>query len=118
MAIGILALLTGKTAEIITMSVFGALTLYIISMISLLSLRKKEPHLPRPFRAPLYPVFPWVALIIASISFIAMTIYNPELAGVYFLLVGACFGLFKFWQRTVKASDAVGGDTERNPNPN
>src|SRR5690606_32574161 len=35
MGIGILALLTGKTGEIITMSVFGALTLYIISMIAL-----------------------------------------------------------------------------------
>src|SRR5688572_12668069 len=44
MVIGIIALLTGKTAEIITISVFGALTLYIISMISLLQLRKKEPN--------------------------------------------------------------------------
>ncbi|MGC4020724.1 MAG: hypothetical protein QM734_01670 [Cyclobacteriaceae bacterium] len=35
MLLGIVALLTGKTAEIITISVFGALTIYIISMISL-----------------------------------------------------------------------------------
>lgn len=42
MAIGIIALLTGKTSEIITISVFGALTLYMVSMIALLHLRKKN----------------------------------------------------------------------------
>ena len=50
MVIGIIALLTGKTSEIITISVFGALTLYIISMISLLQLRKKEAQMVRPFK--------------------------------------------------------------------
>jgi ethanolamine permease len=44
MLIGIVALLTGKTSEIITISVFGALTLYIVSMVALLRLRKKEPQ--------------------------------------------------------------------------
>ena len=52
MAIGITALLTGKTSEIITISIFSALTLYIVSMISFLRLRKNEPQLVRPFKAP------------------------------------------------------------------
>jgi ethanolamine permease len=95
MVIGIIALLTGKTSEIITISVFGALTLYIISMIALLRLRKKEPQLERPFKVPMYPVFPVVALIIASASFVAMTIYNQQLALIYFLLLGICYGAFK-----------------------
>jgi len=72
MAIGIIALLTGKTAEIITISVFGALTLYIVSMIAMLRLRKKEPGLIRPFKVPMYPVFPVTALIIALIAVAAI----------------------------------------------
>jgi ethanolamine permease len=84
MGIGILALLTGKTGEIITIACFGALTLYIVSMVSLLVLRKKEPALERPFRAPMYPAFPVVALVIASVAFVAMTVYNLVLAGIYF----------------------------------
>ena len=103
MGIGIVALLTGRTAEIITMSVFGALTLYIISMISLLRLRKKEPTLKRPFKVPFYPVFPYTALIIAIISFLAMAIYNFKLVGIFCLLVAGCYGIFKLWQR--KKSD-------------
>jgi ethanolamine permease len=34
-------LFTGKTAEIITMACFGALVLYIVSMIAYLQLKKK-----------------------------------------------------------------------------
>lgn len=98
MIIGIIALLTGKTAEIITISVFGALTLYIVSMIALLQLRKKEPQLERPFKAPMYPAFPLVALVIAVISFVAMTIYNLKLALIYFLLIGICYGCFKLFK--------------------
>jgi ethanolamine permease len=99
MVIGIVALLTGKTAEIITISVFGALTLYIISMISQLRLRKKEPQSERPFKVPMYPVFPITALIIAIISFVAMTIFNLELAIVYFVIMGICYGAFKVYKR-------------------
>jgi len=95
MAIGITALLTGKTAEIITISVFGALTLYIVSMIALFQLRKKEPQLERPFKVPFYPFFPVIALIIAVISFVAMTIFNFKLAMTYFLLMGVCYFAFR-----------------------
>jgi ethanolamine permease len=97
MIVGIVALLSGKTAEIITISVFGALTLYIISMMALLQLRKKEPDLERPFKAPMYPVFPVVALIIAIVSLAAMTIYNFRLALIYFLLMGLCFAAFRLF---------------------
>ncbi|MEO5564676.1 MAG: ethanolamine permease [Chitinophagaceae bacterium] len=97
MGIGIIALLTGKTAEIITISVFGALTLYIVSMIVLLRLRKKEPNLERPFKVPAYPYFPLIALVIAIVSFVAMTIYNFKLALVYFLLMGVCYAGFKLF---------------------
>ena len=98
MIIGIIALFTGKTSEIITISVFGALTLYIVSMIALLRLRKTEPQLLRPFKVPMYPVFPVTALIIATISFVAMTIYNLKLALIYFVIMGFCFLLFKLFK--------------------
>lgn len=99
MGIGIIALISGKTSEIITISVFGALTLYILSMISMLRLRRKQPDLHRPFRVPFYPVFPITALIISVISIIAMTIYNFKLALFYILLLVLSYGLFKFLKK-------------------
>ena len=98
MVIGIIALLTGKTAEIITLSVFGALTLYIVSMIAFLRLRKKEPQLERPFKVPFYPYFPVIALVIAVFSFVAMAVYNFKLALIYFLIIGLSFLLFKLFR--------------------
>ena len=95
MIIGIFALSTGKTAELIIMACFGALTLYIIAMISLIHLRTNNFNKSiGPFAVPFYPYSPWIALIIATISLIAMTIANPILALIYFGIVGVCFGLF------------------------
>ena len=96
MIIGIFALLTGKTGDIIILSVFGALVLYIGAMVSLLRLRKTAPEMPRPFKVPFYPWFPLAALVIASISFVAMTVYNPKIAVIFIGIMGGSYGLFKF----------------------
>lgn len=97
MGIGILALLTGKTGEIITIACFGALTLYILSMISFFALRRKEPELKRPFRVPFYPYFPILAFSIATFSLIAMTVYNPMLALIFLAMMGMTFLWFVFF---------------------
>lgn len=94
-AIGIIALFTGKTGEIITIACFGALTLYIVSMISIIKLRQNEPDLERPFKVPLYPTTPIVALVIASVAFVAITVYNPLLAGIYFGILALSYIWFK-----------------------
>ncbi len=99
MAIGIVALFTGKTGEIITIACFGALTLYIVSMVALLVLRKKEPELERPFKVPMYPMFPILALVIALVAFVAMTVYNLWIALIYFGLLGIMFVWFKVFYK-------------------
>ncbi len=97
--IGIIALLTGKTDQIIILSVFGALTLYIIAMISLFVLRNKEPEMNRPFKVPFYPLSPFLALVIATFSIIVMTYYNFKLALIYFGLLLVSFLIFKIVKR-------------------
>lgn len=85
--IGIIALLSGKTGDIITLAVFGALTLYIMSMISLFALRAREPDMDRPFRDSWYPVGPAIALVLAIISLIALSWFNPKQASIYLLIL-------------------------------
>jgi ethanolamine permease len=90
MVLGIIALLSNSTADIIILSAFGALTMYIFSVVSLLVLRKNEPGLHRPFQVPLYPLSPIIALVIASVALLAMVIYNPVLALIFFaILIGS-----------------------------
>ena len=87
MVIGAAILLTGKTAQMITLAAFGALTIYILAMVSLVVLRKSEPGLARPFRTPLYPFTPLIALAIAVFSMGAMAWFNQMLFVLYMLLL-------------------------------
>ena len=95
MMLGIIALLTGKTGDIIIMACFGALTLYIISMITIVVLRKKEPELERPFKTPFYPYTPVIAFIVASIALVAMITLYLNLALIYFAILGLTFLSFR-----------------------
>jgi ethanolamine permease len=82
------------TANIVTMSVFGAITMYILSMLSLFKLRRTEPGMARPFRAPFYPVFPAFALIGAIVCMATMIYYNPLIFGVFAVFLTAGYGFF------------------------
>jgi len=95
MAVGVVTLLVGVTEDIITISVMGALTLYVLSMVSVLALRRKEPGLERPFRVPMYPVFPVVALVIGFVCLVAMITLNIKISGIYFLLLALSYILFR-----------------------
>ncbi len=96
MSIGIIALFTGETGDIITIACFGAIMLYIFAMITVLVLRKKEPGLARPFKVPLYPFFPIIALLIAVISMLAMITLNIKLALIFFGILALAYIWFHF----------------------
>ncbi|TXT38671.1 MAG: ethanolamine permease [Comamonadaceae bacterium] len=83
------------TANIVTMSVFGAIVMYIMSMASLFKLRAAEPKLERSFRAPMYPWFPAIALAGAVVCLGTMVYYNTLVAGLFvgFMAVGYAYFL-------------------------
>jgi ethanolamine permease len=102
MVLGIVALLTGKTGDIIIMACFGALSLYIMSMITVMVLRKKEPMLPRPFRVPFYPWFPIIALVVAAIALVAMTSLYLTIALLYFAIIALTYTCFRLFYKPAK----------------
>ncbi len=82
------------TANIVTMSVFGAILMYILSMLSLFKLRRTEAGLARPFRAPLYPYFPAFALFGAVVCMVTMIYYNALIFGLFVLFLALGYGYF------------------------
>ncbi len=92
------------TANLITMSVFGAIVMYILSMMSLFQLRKTEPKLDRPFKAIAYPLFPAIALIISAISLVTMIYFNQQLSLIFFGLMVLGFVYFSMTQHHRDAS--------------
>lgn len=92
------------TANLITMAVFGAIVMYIVSMMSLFALRKNEPHLERPFAAVAYPLFPAIALTLAVISLVTMIYFNQQLTLVFFGLMALGYVYFSLTQHHRDAS--------------
>jgi len=72
------------TDKVIVISVMGAVLMYIISMLSLFILRKKEPTLERPFVSPFYPYFPATALCLCCVCLFAIIYFNFILSLYFF----------------------------------
>jgi ethanolamine permease len=97
------------TANIVTMSVFGAIVMYIISMLSLFRLRAVEPHLQRTFCVPFFPFFPAIALALACVALVAMIYFNQQLFGVFlaFMALGYLYFLLTARYRAAAPADAL-----------
>jgi ethanolamine permease len=91
------------------MSAFGALVLYVISMAALFKLRAIEPDLARPYRAPLYPLFPAIALFLSLGSLLVMFWFNREIGGIFIGMFALAFVWFAMTGhlRSAAASDEL-----------
>ena len=87
-----MAILFLDTAGLITLSAMGGLVLYVLSMEALVRLRTREPDLPRPFRAPFYPLFPRLAQLLAGVILAAMLWQNLGREGPWWKSLSAMFG--------------------------
>ena len=68
--------------------------MYMVSMVSLFVLRKKEPNLARPFATPFYPLFPAIALALSALCLCAIVWFNGFISLVFFGLLGAILLIF------------------------
>jgi ethanolamine permease len=62
--------------------------MYVLAMAALFQLRTSEPGLLRPFRAPLFPWLPGLALALAVLCLISVAWTAPRLALVFAVLLG------------------------------
>ncbi|MBL8299244.1 MAG: ethanolamine permease [Rhodanobacteraceae bacterium] len=101
------------TANIVTMAVLGALVMYIVSMAALFKLRRREPALDRPFRAPLYPWFPGIAMTFGLVCLAAVVYFNLVLSLVFVVLMGLAYGYFRLTaqQRELAPADSMLGSS-------
>ncbi|MFO0899862.1 MAG: amino acid permease [Pirellulales bacterium] len=86
MVVGLFSIAYLDTAGLITLSALGAVTLYIVAMLAMIALRRREPELPRPYRAPGGLLLPITALVLAAFSLAVMLYLNfnvPEAPGAF-----------------------------------
>jgi ethanolamine permease len=80
---------TPWTARLVTLSVLGALTLYVLTMVSFFVLRRREPELRRPFVTPLSPWLPGIALVLGVLLLAVVVVSEPGLSVALVVLFGA-----------------------------
>lgn len=92
--VSFIAIINGTTAQIIVLSVLGAVIMYMMSMLSLFILRKKEPNLDRPFTSPFYPVFPAIALMLSAVCLVSIIYFNIKVSLIFFALLAVAIVIF------------------------
>ena len=89
---------TGVGDALLTMAVFGAVISYFMQMLSFIQLRRKLPHIERPYRSPIGITGAAIAGVIALVSLVSLYLddaYRPGVIGVaiWFVLGILYFGL-------------------------
>ncbi len=87
---------TGLTATMITISVFGSVAMYIVSLISLFILRQREPELKRPFKVT-YPLIPAISLILAFFCLYCVIAYNMSTLIWVFVVYAVALAYYFIW---------------------
>jgi APA family basic amino acid/polyamine antiporter len=99
----ILFVLSGTFERLIAIAAFFNVIVYASGFLSLFVLRKKQPHVKRPFRVWGYPWTPLIALI-GSIAFLIATIVGDRVNSIYaLLLIAASFPLFRLLARPARS---------------
>ena len=91
--IGFLLSLTGQGAMLLNMAVFGAAVSYVLMMVSHIVLRRREPHMERPYRTPGGVATTSFALVIAALA-VVETFLVDSTAALWCLGVFAAFMLY------------------------
>ncbi|MBB2203915.1 ethanolamine permease [Gluconacetobacter takamatsuzukensis] len=101
-AIGIIAILCDDfasfggqslTASLVTLSVFGALIVYVLTMASLFRLRRRDGSAHLVWKVPGFPYVPAFALLAASGALVLMGVFHPVALGIAVLFVGGAIAL-------------------------
>ena len=92
--VSILYALSGQFNLLSDLSMFAIWSFYVLTFIGVILLRKKQPELHRPYKVPLYPVIPVIAIVgglfvvINQLLFAGMKNTLIPLGGVIITLIG------------------------------
>ncbi|WP_163654918.1 APC family permease [Listeria sp. PSOL-1] len=84
--ISIIMIFTGKFNQLTDMLIFVIWIFYTMTFIAIFILRKREPELHRPYKVPLYPVIPAIAILGGTFIVLNTLFTQPLNAGIGLIL--------------------------------
>ena len=91
--------LTGQFNLLSDLTVFAVWVFYVLTFIGVILLRKRKPDLKRPYKVPLYPVIPLIAILGGSFVVINQLFTSPviSLGGIIITIIG--FPIYKYMNK-------------------
>jgi amino acid transporter len=95
----VLVVLLGSFVKAVLYTAATVYSFYLATTLAVIVLRRKEPHVERPYRVLCYP---WMPLIFAAVCVFLIrgaVLYKPWIAAISCLLIFVGFGLWWFGSR-------------------
>src|SRR5690606_19482167 len=95
-----LMVLSGRYEQLYTLAIFPSWILYAMTAASVIVLRKKRPHLERPYKTTGYPVVPALFVGVACMLLVSTLVDSPResIIGLFFIALGVPF--YFRWRRS------------------
>ncbi len=91
--------LSGSFDMLTDMLIFAAFIFYGAGAWGVITLRRKMPNHPRPFKVPLYPVVPIVFTVFSAVLVVNTIWDQPVMAGLGLLLIATGVPFYFYWNR-------------------
>ena len=92
-------MLTGTYSQLLKYVISADLLLYVLLVLAVVVLRRRQPEWPRPFRAPGYP---WLQVGYAAAGLVLIALLlagNPSTTWPGYVLVGSGVPVYLWWRR-------------------
>ncbi len=94
--------LSGKYGDLLTYATFASLLFYVLTIVGLFILRKKEPETERPYKAFGYPVVPILYIIITTAICVDLLYYQQKNTMIGLFIVALGFPIYYLWKERQK----------------
>jgi APA family basic amino acid/polyamine antiporter len=91
--------LSGTYSDLLDYVIFAALLFYVLTAGAVFVLRRKRPHMPRPYRAVGYPVVPAAYMALSALIMIDLLVVKPRYTWPGLLIVATGIPVFLWWRR-------------------
>lgn len=105
-AVASLLCLSGKYGDLLDMISFVVVLFYVLTILGIFLLRKKQPDHPRPYKAFGYPFLPIVYMLMGLIFCALLLVYKPEYTWPGFIIVALGIPLYFVAKRQFKPDTA------------
>jgi APA family basic amino acid/polyamine antiporter len=91
--------LSGSYGQLLDYVIFAVLVFYVLTIVGLFVLRRKQPDAPRPYKAFGYPVLPALYIVMATWICVVLLRYKPQYTWPGLLLVLLGLPVYAVWKR-------------------